>query len=73
MREEFNRAEALANAKRAGTVGLALTIWDGSFAGAARKDAGEEDAARDLLKNALDVAFDEVFDTGGGWERQCAA
>ena len=26
MREEFNRAEALANAKRAGTVGFALTI-----------------------------------------------
>ena len=41
-------------------------IWDGPFAGAARKDAGGEDAARDLLKNALDVAFDEVVDTGGG-------
>ena len=26
VREEFNRAEALANAKRAGTVGFALTI-----------------------------------------------
>ena len=39
-------------------------IWDGPFAGAARKDAGGEDAARDLLKNALDVAFDEAVDTG---------
>ena len=26
VREEFNRADALANAKRAGTVGFALTI-----------------------------------------------
>ena len=43
-------------------------IWDGPFAGAARKDAGGKDAARDLLKNALDVAFDEVVDTGGGVE-----
>ena len=40
-------------------------IWGGPFAGAARKDAGGEDAASDLLKNALDVAFDEAVDTGG--------
>ena len=40
-------------------------IWGGPFAGAARKDAGGEDAAGDLLKNALDVAFDEAVDTGG--------
>ena len=40
-------------------------IWDGPFAGAARKDAGGEDAAGALLKNALDVAFDEAVDTGG--------
>ena len=44
-------------------------IWDGPFAGAARKaerrDAGWEDKARGLLKRALDVAFDEPVDTGG--------
>ena len=40
-------------------------IWDGPFAGAARNDAGE-DAAGALLKNALDVAFDEIVDTVGG-------
>ena len=39
-------------------------IWDGPFASAARKDAGEG-AAGALLKNALDVAFDEIVDTGG--------
>ena len=39
-------------------------VWDGPFAGAARKDAGGEDAAGALLKHALDVAFDEA-DTGG--------
>ena len=39
-------------------------IWDGRFAGAARK-AGGEDAASELLKNALDVAFEEAVDTGG--------
>ena len=38
-------------------------IWDGPFADAARKEAGGEDAARALLKNALDVAFDEAVDT----------
>ena len=40
-------------------------IWDGPFADAGRKDAGGEDAAGDLLENALDVAFDEAVDTGG--------
>ena len=40
-------------------------IWDGPFAGAARKDAGGEDAAGALLKIALAVAFDEAVDTGG--------
>lgn len=40
-------------------------IWDGPFAGAARKNGGGEDAASDLLKNALDVAFDEAVDTAG--------
>ena len=40
-------------------------IWDGPFAGAARKDAGGDDSARALLKNALDVAFDEAVDAGG--------
>ena len=33
MREEFNRAEALANTKRAGTVGFALTISGGGNVG----------------------------------------
>lgn len=40
-------------------------IWDGPFGGAARKNGGGEDAASDLLKNALDVAFDEAVDTAG--------
>ena len=44
-------------------------IWDGPFAGAARKaerrDAGWEDKVRGLLKKALDVAFDDPVDTGG--------
>ncbi len=40
-------------------------IWVGPFAGAARKDVGGEDATRKLLKNALEVAFDEGVDTGG--------
>ena len=43
-------------------------IWDGPFAGAARKEIGGEDAAGALLKDALDVAFDEAFDTGGAVE-----
>ena len=40
-------------------------VWDGPFAGAARKDASGEDAAGALLKHALDVAFDEAVDIGG--------
>ena len=43
-------------------------IWDGPFAGAARKACGEdgwEDKVRGLLKEALDVAFDDPVDTGG--------
>ena len=39
-------------------------VWDGPFADAARKDAGE-DSAGALLNNALDVAFDEAVNTGG--------
>ena len=40
-------------------------IWSGPFAGAARKDASGEDSASALLKNALDVAFDEAVDPDG--------
>ena len=44
-------------------------IWDGPFAGAARRaerrDAGWEDKVRGLLKKALDIAFDEAVDVGG--------
>ena len=40
-------------------------VWGGPFAGAARKDAGGEDAASELLKNALDVAFEEAADVSG--------
>ena len=44
-------------------------IWDGPFAGAARKvvrkDADGEKPVRKLLKNALEVAFGESVDTGG--------
>ena len=40
-------------------------IWDGPFAGAARKGAGGENAASELLKNALDVAFEEGVDVSG--------
>lgn len=40
-------------------------IRDGPFAGAARKSAGGEDAASELLKNALDVAFEEAADVSG--------
>lgn len=40
-------------------------IWDGPFAGAARKDLGREEAAGELLKKALDDAFEQAVDTGG--------
>ncbi|MYH29823.1 MAG: hypothetical protein F4137_13440 [Acidobacteria bacterium] len=44
-------------------------IWDGPFAGAARKvlrkNADGEEPVRKLLKNALEVAFGEPIDTGG--------
>ena len=40
-------------------------IWDGPFAGAARNDLGGEEAAGELLKKALDDAFDQAVGTGG--------
>ena len=40
-------------------------IWDGSFAGAAHKHLGGEEAAGELLKKALDDAFDQAVGTGG--------
>ena len=39
-------------------------IRDGLFAGAARKHLGGEEAARELLKRALDDAFDQAVGTG---------
>ena len=40
-------------------------IRDGPFAGAAHKDLGGEEAAGELLKKALDDAFDQAVGTGG--------
>ena len=46
VREEFNRADALANAKRAGTVGFALTISSGGSPPRPRRSSSVAPAAR---------------------------
>ena len=63
VREEFNRAEALANAKRAGTVGFALTILQRRLASSPEAIYQSLRRRRERLENRLREL--EVLQRGG--------
>ena len=63
VREEFNRAEALANAKRAGTVGFALTILQRRLASSPEAIYQSLRRRRDRLESRLREI--EVLQRGG--------
>ena len=63
VREEFNRAEALANAKRAGTVGFALTVLQRRLASSSEAIYRSLRRRRERLENRLREL--EVLQRGG--------
>ena len=63
MREEFNRAEALANAKRAGTVGFALTLLQRRLASSPEASHQSLRRRREWLESRLRKL--EVLQRGG--------
>ncbi len=76
--DEFNRAEALANDKRAGTVGFALTILQRRLASSPEAICRSLERRRDRLEKRLrelellqrGAAVEAMGDSGGGLEEE---